>query len=425
MRFDPKHLLKPFVAGLVVFALHGFSPRDARAASGTATGTLLHWNKLGGFCPTSRNCTGAKYLQSEFNAARPIRHVKVYLRDQTFSIIGQGSTSYNGTFTISWYSATLPTSVSIVWHAEHMDNRFVVLNGSGDQWVFWTGSLTPVNGGVTAFGSLQWGTSGSPSDLTNIYDGAHRMWWDSLYWSNTQQADFTSVDIRAQSTECPTGCADGDSKEIDLPVGAEFSPMARVMHEMGHVSEYIAHAKYRRYMVEYCYPTTGSGCSWSYNSPEWLSTGLDEALADLYTTMAFYYGSAAAPHICGDSAVACATDAFNVETRTGACPANSARWPLNALRALWDMYDSNQDISGGYADGASASVNSMHDILALFPDHNWNRHVHEGWTCTWINGLCFPASITDRDARNVYDYRFHYQALTGQSGQTQISMNCQ
>lgn len=409
----------------IVVALAAAVPEDVFAASGTATGSIMHWNNMGGFCPTTRNCTGSKYPQAEFNTARPIRHVKVYLRDQAANVIGQGSTGLNGAFTISWSSPSLPTSVQIVWHAEHMDDRFVVLNGSGNQWVFWTNPRTPVNGGVTSFGVLQWGSAGSPSDLTNIYDGAHRMWWDSLYWSSTQWADFTDVDILAQSSECPTGCADGDSKEINLPTGAEFMPMARVMHEMGHVAEYLAHQTYRRYMVEYCYPQTGGGCGWAYNTPEWLSSGLDEAIADFYATIAFYHQWSVAPHLCANSASACANGQFDVETRSGACVANQARWPLSATRSLWDMYDSNQDAIAPYVDVASASINVMHNTLAQFPHQNLNRHVHDGWSCLWIAGFCSPWNILDRDARNMYDYRFHYSGLTGHAGYDQLSMNCQ
>ena len=299
---------------------------SAFAADGTVTGRLQHWNRQGNFCPTSRNCTGAKYPQSQFNVARPIRHVKVYVRNESATILGQGSTDSLGNFSISWFSPSHPGRIHITWHAEHKDNRFFVRSASGGSWYFWTGRRTAVDGGTTAFGSMTWGSAGAPHDITNIYDGAHRTWWDSLYWSSRQWSRFTGVRIYAGSTRCPTSCADSD--EVWLDPAAAYTPQARIMHEMGHTASQKAHEGDGYWvMTDYCFPGTGGGCGWNFTSPEWRQIATEEALATFIGDVSLYSSNAVQPHSCLSAASsACGTNAFNLETSSGtSCATNEDR----------------------------------------------------------------------------------------------------
>lgn len=416
-------MIRTFLVGLAVIAA---APASAHAAAGTATGTIQHFNRMGNFCPTTRDCTGAKYPQSQFNVYRPIRHVKVYVRDQASTIIGQGITDGAGAFSVSWYSPALPTAIHFTWHAEQKDNRFTLYDAAGATWVFWTHGVTPVDGGTTAFGTKSWGTSGSPHDITNWYDGAHREWWDSLWWSTRQTALFNNVSVYLASTDCPTSCANGDSNQVWMDPGSAYAPHERIMHELGHIASDRGHdgGNYWQ-MADYCWPGTGGSCDgWSQTSAEWWQTGMEEATASTYASFGLYSANAVAPHDCYASQAACATSLYNLETSTGtACAANENRRQLTLARTFWDLYDSHVDTAGGFTDSASTSIDNMVQAFARFPNGRSDRQKNEGWGCFIIEELwsCWP---DNRDARNMDDYRQHYFEQTGATGSSQLRMNC-
>ena len=409
---------------LVVIALA--LPGAAQAANGTASGRIMHFNRQGNFCPTTRDCTGSKYPQSQWNVNRPIRDVKVYVRDDSDAIIGQGSTDGAGNFTVSWSSPTLPAHVHVTWHGEHKDGRFVIQDANGATWVFWTFPLVAVSGGNTAFGDLVWGAPGAPHDITNIYDGAHREWWDSLWWSSRQQATYFGIRVYTGSTNCPTSCE--QNNQVWLDPGAAYTPQARVMHEMGHAASQHAHEGSGYWaMNDYCYPSTGSGCGWSYDTPEWRQPGMEEATATFYADVGLYAPNALQPHSCLSAAqAACPTGVFNLETSTGpigTCSTDEDRRPLTIMRILWDLYDTHVDCAGGFCDTVSASLDQMNNVFTAFPNGRSDGQKNEGWGCFLIEdpAFCWP---DNRDAGNIYDYAAHFLAVTGMSATGALNTNC-
>lgn len=414
--------IRTCILGLVLLAAVG---HEAFAFSGTATGTIQHFNRMGNYCPTTRDCTGAKYPQSQFNTYRPIRHVKVYVRDQNATILGQGTTSTLGAFSVSWFSPTMPTSIHFTWHVEQKDNRFTLYDANGATWYFWTYGVPAINGGVTSFGTASWGASGAPHDITNWYDGAHRLWWDSLWWSSRQTTSFNNVAVYLGSTSCPTSCASGDQNKIWMDPNSAYAPHERIMHELGHIASDRGHEGGNYWqMADYCWPGTGSGCGWSMNTPEWWQSAMEEATASTYASFGLYAANAVAPHDCYASQAACATGGFNLETSTGtSCAANENRQMITLARTFWDLYDSHVDTASGFTDSAATSIENMVEAFSRFPNGRSDRQKNEGWGCFIIEelGTCWP---DNRDARNLDDYRQHYFEQVGVTGNTQLRMNC-
>lgn len=410
---------------LVGFMVTVGLPGAAFAANGTATGQLVFHNALGNYCPSSRDCTGAKYPQSQFNIQRPVRHTKVYVRDQNDVIVGQGTTSATGSFAVSWYSPSNPSALRVTWHLEHKDNRFRLLTASGTTYNLFTVYKTPVlNGGDTVFGKNYWGTSAAPYGPANQYDAAFRFSWDTIYYSNVLQARFTNVRIHLNSTYCgDASCSSGSGKEIWMVPGSDYSPQERLMHEMGHAASDLSHRDGDYWtMVDYCYPSTGSDCHWSNTTPEWSQISLEEAAATFFATVALYAANAKSPHTCRMDKAPCSTGLHDVEVG-GNCATGQFRWPLTNLRAYWDMFDTRQDGLFGL-DIWSHSLDTMVNTFGRYPNGRGNREKNDGWGCPLIEdeGICWHAGLDDR---TMWDYRHHLTAETGgQDPLTILYNNC-
>ncbi len=94
----------------VAFFLISLSGSTAFAVTGYIHARFMYYNHQGNFCPTSRNCTGAKYLESDFDHYLPVSHVKVGLFTTSGTAIGQGVTDANGYVTMQWTNTTAETS---------------------------------------------------------------------------------------------------------------------------------------------------------------------------------------------------------------------------------------------------------------------------------------------------------------------------
>jgi len=334
-------------------------PGLAGAASRTVRGTWKNYQNQGNYCdPDGRDCSSARYLISEYNTYHPISDTKVYVKDPDGLVIGTGVTNASGYFNIVWNRASTPAYVRVYWQFEHKDDRFKIRSETGGVLAKWTSEIDVTNGGITDVGNLYAGNSSAISGLANIYDGADRMWNDSLQYSNRMLNLFTGLTIRAYPDDCPTACASSSSNLVKIPEGAEFKPQGRILHEMGHIAAGKA-AGAAMDPGSYCYPleeqgsgetcSDGSGNGWSFTSDEWRGVALKEGMATVLGDIALYWGGAVDPRSCL-SAGECSA-AGSIEDSI-ACEGTVGRRAMQMDRYLWDTYDTqadgNDDVDEGY-----------------------------------------------------------------------------
>lgn len=412
-----KTIKNMWIKALFALSLAAVSSPALAASSGTATGTIQFYQNQGNFCPTTRNCTGAKYPQSQYNTSRPIKNVKVYLRRQSDNVvIGQGTTDNSGNFSISWSDPAGSGNVlaQLIWRGEQKDGRFRIAGSAGEFWIWWS-NKTLTNGGNTSIGALTWGNSSSPHALSNLYDGAHTMWANSLAQSNRMNSFFTGVQVRAwDSATCPTSCADGPNNRIIMDDNSAYSPQGRILHEMGHIASYRA-SRDQNYKQggSYCFGGEAAPCGWSLNGPENASVHFEEGVATHLGDVSLYFQNAPEPHTCLSS-VACANNSFNVETSSGtSCAANVNRRPINAIRYFWDNYDSLSDYTG---ESLSRGVWEVVDTIHAFDNGADNNQKNEVWNAALT-------VMDDLDGRSAVDFRTNWNTW-GTNSQTQLNNNC-
>ncbi|PTL83442.1 hypothetical protein [Vitiosangium sp. GDMCC 1.1324] len=408
--------------------LLGASP--TRAASGYVRGRMQFWQYQGNYCPSYRNCQGAAYTQDQFQTYQPVRNARVYIwSDSANGVIGQGSTDVNGDYTVSWYSpgTTSPTGVYVYWVPDQKDGRFYLRYSNGTyRWyptnyftlTNATTSTSPQNIGTAAWGTDQW---------ANAYDGAERMWRDGLDYFGVMQSYFTGVEIRGFANSmpdfngtCNTSCANGATKRVQLDENAAFAPQGRVMHEMGHIASYLAKPYNGAGGNGYCYPSTSNfpaGCQWwTLNTAEHGTAAFEEALATFLADSALYWPDSPEPHSCLAASAPCATGSFNLETSSGsACATGESRWPLTAMRFLWDVYDSVDD-QETVAEGAG-NYWKMLNVLALYDNGTSTLQIDEPWNATYT-------AIDNWDGRGSYSYRMNYFNKNGTTVYTPYVRNC-
>jgi hypothetical protein len=382
---------------------------DAEASSGTVGGRLMHFQNQGNFCPTSRDCTGAKYVQSQYRTYMPVAEVKVYIHRSTDNaIIGQGSTDGNGYFNISWYDPSQSGNVSANydWRGEHKDNRFFIRDQpSGQLWSFWTWPVTLTNGGHTNFGSAYWGSADAPHQVTNLYDGAATMWRNSLGQTNRMWSYFTNVEIRSNSDN---SYAEPWFKRVSMHWDHHFEGFV-VMHEMGHIASHLSNRDQTfNGMRSYCFPAIDGTCDHSFESEEWAHASFEEGTATALAAVALYYPWATAPHLCRGT-WACGTGGWNFESSvlTGNCTASHARRENNVTRYHWDNYDSVVDYAG---ENLQRGVWEILDTLNAFNNGTAGLQKDEHWG-------------GDLDGRSARDFEYNWY-LWGTSSWTQLTNNC-
>jgi len=335
----------------VALAAAIFAPTAAHAASGTIKGTWVNYQNQGNYCdPAGRNCTGSRYLKSEYNVLHPISDTKVYVKDQNGAVIGTGVTDANGAFSIVWNRASTPSFVRVYWQFEHKDDRFKIRADGGGVLAKWTWEIAVTNGGVTNVGTIAAGNASAISGLANIYDGADRMWNDSLRFSGLMLSRFTGLTIRAYSDRCPTACANSGENMIWMPEGSQFRPQARILHEMGHIAAGKA-AGARMDPGSYCYPSqfipgededcpNAATNGWSMTSTEWRGVALKEGMATVLGDIALYWNNAVDPRSClsaGECPASSSTES------SVACTGQVGRSAMQMVRYLWDHYDARVD----------------------------------------------------------------------------------
>jgi len=371
-------------------------------ATGVVHGRILFYNDQGNFCPDTRDCTDAHYTEDEFNVRLPVRHARVVLKSDTGQVIGQSSTDANGWFRIGWTGPLGTDRGHIEWYPEHKDGRFSVRSATGARWVFWTYNRS-LSAGTTKFapqelGSYTWGSASSPHALANLYDGAYRMWADSLVRSNRMQTSFTGIQIRAfDAARCPTSCATSENQVIIDSAASTFMPQSRVMHELGHVATRLSKS------YSFCgdYSRDGANSGWNLTSGEFACASFNEGIATFFGDRAIYGPDNPEPHTC-ISADACADGSFDVEanSRVGGCSTNETRSALSVVRYLRDLYDTTDD-----GETNALGFGDFFDALAAFPSGNGEKQANEPWL--W-NGSAW--SLDDRDGRSARDLRGHIES---------------
>ena len=408
-----------WIATLGVIGLLG-AVGQAEASTGYVSGKLQFYQNQGGYCPSTRDCTGARYLQSEFNTYQPIRDAKVWVRRTSdFAVIGQGTTDRTGSFTIRWNDPTSSGSVAadLYWTGEHKDGRFALRNSTGLVFRMSTPDFLLANGTTatapTSIGNYKWGQSGSPHPLSNVYDGAFRD-WDVFETANRMVNHFTGVEIRAFSDRCSTSCAEG--KVVTLDPNSAYVPQARVMHELGHVASTVASHDQTRSLPPntiYCFDDTVN-CGWGLNSREWQAAAFEEGLATFFGDVGLYTKAATAPHTCYASAAACSTGTFNMETSSrSSCQSGENRWALSTNRYLWDAYDTPSDYTG---ENLSAAYYEFFDTVNALHNGTWEDQKEEYWNADY-------SALDDKDGRSAHDFLDVWRQWGTDSG-TQYDGNC-
>lgn len=373
-------------------------------ASGVVSGHLQFYQNQGNFCPTTRNCTGARYLQSEFNTYVPLRDIKVYMvRVSDGAAMGQAATDANGNFLLSWsITGSSPVVAQLIVRGEHKDNRFFLRAADGTQLLLNTPTFNATSGSTSSnpqqIGTFAWGGPNNPNDVTNVYDGAWRT-WDVLRQSSILMQRFTNLEVRISSPDCPTSCAQSTLNRILLDPGAAYAPQARIMHEMGHIASYRGSGTFRS-SGAYCYPNAPGNCGWTIDQPQWSSVSFEEGLATFLGDTGLYSSNAVAPHTCYASQTFCGTGVFNIETSPITCVTDEGRWPLSVDRYLWDAFDSNADYVN---EVQTRSWYEFIDALASFPPGEGNRHSDE----PWLGNI-----LIDPDGRSAVDFRENWKTLS-------------
>ncbi len=405
---------------------------DCRRGFGRVSGWLKFYQHQGNYCPQNdyvdRDCTGAKYLQNQYHTIRPVQNVRVYVRQRSDnSVIGQGTTDSNGYFSIAWYvfanvcdDDEKDLEAQIIWKGEHKDGRFRLATPSGGSWIMWS-NVDLEYFTTTSVGSRVWGNSSAKHALSNLYDGAHMMWANSLGQSNRMKAYFNNVQIRAwDSTTCgrSQACAlPGEDKIIIGSSDEAYKPQATIMHEMGHVASYKA-SRDQEYAITacYCYGESGrdpceEGCGWSSYTKEYASVQFEEAVATHLASIGLYFSSAIEPHYCS-SLMYCSTDQYNIETSLG-ITCSSSRRPINIMRYLWDIYDSHTDYIG---ETMNKPMYDVVDTIHAFDNGTENRQKNEVWAAS-------GKTHDDPDGRSAIDFLENWKRL-GTSTSHQLTHNC-
>lgn len=410
---------------------------DASAASGVVRGRIEFWQEQGNYCPSFRDCTDANYFQSEYKTFQPIAEVQIQVVDASSlaTVLGQGTTDTNGNYKISWTSPSTPPSARILWKARHKDLTFEILGSSSGGILYRTSSSFTLTPGTTSVApqdlpTFRWGRSGAADAITNLYDGAWRMWWYSLRWSNLMQSRFTGAKIKVfgGTSECKT-CTYVTTKTIHIGDPEEaFAPQANIMHEMGHLASYFSNYRWATGADEYpCYeggvpPHPSVTCSdgdkgWRLNRPEWLSLAFEEGLATFFGDVAMYWHGAAVPTTC-DSTDFCT---MNIEQSYGDyddCLVDEYRKPITTVRFLWDIYDSRDDVGIGLLDEIQIGYGHIVDVLNSYPVGFGDGQVDEPWADATYT------TIDDYDGRSPYDFRNNLAALYGVWAIGPLMSNC-
>src|SRR5690606_17331053 len=125
-----------------------------------------------------------------------------------------------------------------------------------------------------------------------------------------------------------------------------LNPAPRILHELGHVASTLSNRGQSRTMSygQYCWPDGNGFCGWTATTAEWGEAQFEEAIATFFGLGGLYTQDAISPRYCFTEG-ACSSGHLSVERTScedfGDGPVN--RYPITALRYLWDAYDTRND----------------------------------------------------------------------------------
>ena len=408
----------------------------ASAASGVVSGVLLFFQNQGNYCPNTRNCTGAKYLQSEYKTNQPLRDARIYVtRQSDGEILGEGVTDAAGFFVVAWFDPSVPpftpVAASLDYMGEHADGRYTFATKEvtfDDPPLRSPLPVDPLRHSFTAQQGFQWldfpvyGTALVWNDLAQMHDGAHKMWTNSLSQSFRMLLLFNDLQIQFYSFPfCADSCAVGDTNVVVIGnTESAISPQARIMHEMGHIASYLSNTSWDLYNSTRtthanAYDRNGDS-GWTFASSEWEGASWEESIATHYGDVGLYYPWAAAPFSCLNMG-ACpnAQDAFNIALEpTGSCAvAEAARMAGNHTRYHWDLYDSSADFGG---EVWSLPIYESIDTVGTYTSISGEGGIDETWNLA-------RTTLDDRDGRSTRDFA-NYLLQRGVASNLNLATNC-
>jgi hypothetical protein len=395
-----RRMFRMIMGALRALALLLTFEQAAHAASGTIVGAAFSRNMNGNYCPSTNTCTGARYLQADYDWWQPISNAYVNVYDTSWNYLGQGVTDDNGQFSVPWAATPKPAQVYIKVFAWHRESRFYFTDTNGAAYGGYT-LVTLAAGATTNIYNRYWGTSASPDKYFNAYWAAELQWRRVMNYVGRLQTQFSNVEVRGFANSMPTflgtcnsSCAAGEQKRVQLDASAALKPQARAMHELGHVAEYVTKPWSRT--IDY---TQDGVAGWSQDSPEFGHTSFQEAWATHYGSIAFWYPSADTPTTCNTVDHCYTTPSVppsvplgstNIEATSYPYVVNNCstalgekRWALSQMRYFWDVYDTHNDCDGDTYTASGADFWRHLSNTYYYPDGNGPNQIHTSGRACW------------------------------------------
>lgn len=365
---------------------------------GSVEGRVRFRNRNGGYCPTGADCTGALYRQTHYDSLMGIPEARIELVRSDGAVIAATTTDKEGNYEMFWLSfgpflpGTVQARLRVTY--EHKDGRFRFRTTS-DNPARSSSSLLSLTHGTSGANPQSiwwyWGTSSSPNPFANAYWAAWMLWDKRLRFSNRMKSRLTDLDIYgfsstapcngASCANCGTSCARGyyerggqpswanERMTVVLDSNAAFNPQERVMHEIGHIADYIS--RYYRFSTGYGY---NGNSGWSFTTEEYRPSALHEGFASFVGTSGFYNDYATDPRTCfsGEGAHCypggSGSSRQSVEqSNRGSCASEEGRWAISHMRFFWDLYD---EVDDGI-DDIDLVQYEIFDSIGATPCPNW------------------------------------------------------
>jgi hypothetical protein len=360
-----------------------------------------------------------------------LRNAYVEVR-QGATTISICSTDDFGLFLCPWSSSNLATAAVVNIFMKEKNGRFQINNTSGSLIGGGMSPATLVSGTTSAhpqeMGLGTFGSSASPDWPTNLFYMAEYEYQFTFSRVGALVTNFTNVEIRAPSPSvpgflinCGSSCASGSLKRVLIDsTDSVFAPQARILHELGHISDYLLNPYH--YGANFCWPNTaapdgvggGTPCGWSSgaNNPEFAAVSFEEGFATFSGDNTLWAPGSVHPTSCKTSTtcpVTASTDIeqsnfpFSINNCSLAAGNPESRWPLSVMRFIWDIYDDHNDCDGDTIAAGNTNFASLYTNLMNYPAGTGFDQIDEPWDASLT-------TIDNRDGRAGISYMDHYSS---------------